>query len=392
MGPRPGPVCLGGTLLSDHAATLASIVAIVAGAVCLLGGGSPALAGSAGLAAGAALAIRPVEGALLAVPLGLWAAFAVLHRRRGLGVMLGWMAGGAVVVGCVVAVVLARSGLDAWRWSDYQLWLPARFGPGGDVFHWRYALAPDTSYLRGSWEPYSHASIGARVLLGFEGLPFYHYAGLHWPLAGWLALLALASAGPRALALPSRQVALAALGLFVWTVAHFVLYSCYFYPAGRFYLAPLALAAVGLGTTCGLAAAAGGRAWPVALVGALLVAASVARTIPNLREYRAYRPPPEETRVAVKVARWRALDDRQRARRALRFDPVVAQAEGLLPRRVLAGVGAWGKLPPTLHVRRMVDAGVISPREVAWGRRAARRSGRGAGEASAPPRGQGVGG
>lgn len=366
----PGPVCLGGTLLSDHAAALAAILALVAGAACLIGKGeSKALAWAAGLATGAALAIRPVEGALLAVPLALWAGVAIFRRRPGLVGRFGWMSAGAVPVGCLIALVLARSGLDPWRWSDYQLWLPVRFGPGGDVFHWRYALLPDTSYLRGSWEAYSHAGIGARVLLGFEGLPFYHYAGLHWPLAGWAALLVLAMPLRRLLAVPSREVSLVAGGLLLWTFAHFALYSCYFFPAGRFYFAPLAASAVGLGTVCGLASAAGGRGWSVALLGAVLVVASAVRTIPNLRGYREFRPPPEEVNVASKVARWRALDDQQRARRALRFDPVVAQAEGLLPSRVVAGVRAWGKLPPTLHVRRLVEAGLIAPREVAWGRR-----------------------
>jgi hypothetical protein len=97
--------------------------------------------------------------------------------------------------------------------------------------------------------------------------------------------------------------------------------------------------------------------------------------------------------VDSKVARWRALDDRQRARGEVGFDPVVAQAEGLLTRRVLAGVHTWGKLPPTVHVRRLVETGMIAREEVAWpARTTARTTGRSTVKAAMPARDPGVDG
>jgi hypothetical protein len=308
-----------------------------------------------------------VTGALLVVPLALWAGVALFRRRREAIAVLAAMAAGAAIPAAAVALVLARSGLDPWRWSDYRLWLPVLFGAGGDVFHWRHAVMPDTVYLR----PYTHAGVGLRVLLGVRGLPYHQYAGLFWPLAGWAALLALATVVPRDLGAPARLIRPAVLGLALWTLAHFVLFSCYFYPAGRFYLGPLALCATALGAASGLAAAAGGRGRAVAMMGSALVAASAVSSLVVLRPVvprHAMPPPPLESQVAAKVARWRAMDDSQRSVRVLRFDPVFAQARGLLPPEVTAGVEVWGRLPPTQHVRRLVAAGVIPARTVKWGR------------------------
>jgi hypothetical protein len=71
----------------------------------------------------------------------------------------------------------------------------------------------------------------------------------------------------------------------------------------------------------------------------------------------AARFPDQDVRAAF--AAWRRLPEPRRARTLLPFDPVEAQALGLLPPRVVRRIGAWGELPPTAHVKRLRALGLI---------------------------------
>ena len=57
--------------------------------------------------------------------------------------------------------------------------------------------------------------------------------------------------------------------------------------------------------------------------------------------------------------RWLALGDDRRAGRTMPFDPVHAQALGLLTPDVVASIRTWGELPDTLHVRRLRANGTL---------------------------------
>jgi hypothetical protein len=51
--------------------------------------------------------------------------------------------------------------------------------------------------------------------------------------------------------------------------------------------------------------------------------------------------------VARAVQSWKAIGDARRRRSVLPFDPIRAQAYGLLPPRLVARVRSWGKFPAT---------------------------------------------
>ncbi len=44
------------------------------------------------------------------------------------------------------------------------------------------------------------------------------------------------------------------------------------------------------------------------------------------------------------------------------FDPLYAQALGLLSPQALRDVESWGRLPPTVHVRRLREMGYFDGR------------------------------
>jgi hypothetical protein len=257
----------------------------------------------------------------------------------------------------VVLVLLHRSGLPLTQWSGYAYWLPERYGRLSDTFALRYAFGADDSFAIGEGgEPLSHLGLAMRVLLGLPGLRIHHDLGLLWPLLGWLAAVPLFLVARRS-AWPSVVPWLVvALGL--WIAGHVVVFSLYFYPASRFYLAPLALCTALLASACGLGLAKPGVRFP-ALTGALAVLILVLTVQGWIELRREPLPPERDERTRSRFARWRDRSDEERAGRIVPFDPVATQALGLLTPEVVASVHAWGELPPTVHVRRLRALGVL---------------------------------
>ncbi len=359
----PMAVKTGRTLLADEPAAFAATLALAAAACGLL---APApgrrwvpacLVG--GLAAGLAAALRPPAGALLVPPLALLVLAGL--RLRGTATVLrrlALLASGVLVVPAICSAVLLASGLPAWPWTAYALWIPGRYGDLRDTFGLRFALRgnPDLASLPGLGG-LPHVRIAETVLLGLPGLGAHQTLGLLWPLAGWAALLLLPVIARRR-GREARAVAWSAAAGGAWAIGHVLLYSLYFFPAARFFLPPLAVAALAL-------AVAGGwllshRAAGLRLLGGLclaLLAGSVAWGFLALREEPRPELAPSPTRTAF--AGWLALPDADRAGRRLPFDPVEAQALGLLDPETVSRIEEWGELPPTIEVRRLRMAGQI---------------------------------
>ncbi|HSU80979.1 MAG TPA: hypothetical protein VLR69_01105, partial [Thermoanaerobaculia bacterium] len=193
----------------------------------------------------------------------------------------------------------------------------------------------------------------------------HHYLGLFWPIAGWLAAIPLFRIARRR---DPQTAGWTALGLLLWTLGHAVVFSLYFYPASRFYLAPLALCVVLFATACGVALARLDlRTRLAAGAAVLLVALLAAWGLDNLRR----EPPPrvETERTRARFAKWLAKGDEWRSQRTMPFDPVHAQALGLLTPEVASQVHAWGELPDTVHVRRLRANGFLAARELESTRR-----------------------
>ncbi len=138
-------------------------------------------------------------------------------------------------------------------------------------------------------------------------------------------------------------------------MAHVAVFSLYFFPSSRFYLTPLALSPLLLAVGCGVGLTRSrGLASAVAVGTALLAAWGL---VALRRE-----PPPEidSERTLVLFDRWRGWSDEERARQRMPFDPVHAQALGLLTPEVASSIRVWGELADTLHARRLKANGFLA--------------------------------
>jgi hypothetical protein len=358
---------VGRTLLSDEPAALAAVTALVFTGLGWLAGlqmpwRAALCAALGGLSLGLCATMRPIAAVLLAPPLLIFLAAAI--RRSGIRPLLpriGVWALGAVVFPAMAMIVLHRSGLRPAEWSGYAFWLPERFSRLSDTFSLRYALWPDESFRLGEGgQPLSHLGIAARVLFGLPGLRAHHSLGLLWPVLGWLAAVPLLQAARRRAGTTAALAPWIAAALLLWVLGHVVVFSLYFYPTSRFYLGPLALCAVLLASACGLGWARPGLR-PRLLAGVVAVLA-LSLTIRGWAELQQEPLPERDERIGSRFARWRDRSDEERAGRTVPFDPVVAQALGLLTPEVVESVHTWGELPPTVHVRRLRALGVLPPR------------------------------
>ncbi|HEY9419945.1 MAG TPA: hypothetical protein VIW92_00890, partial [Thermoanaerobaculia bacterium] len=348
----PIGVDLGQTLMSDEPTALVSIAGLVLAGVGFLRGEHGTLAVLlGGLAFGLAAAMRSVAALLMVPPLAVFLLGGL--RRLGARTLLRraalWGLGAAVFPALVVLIQL-RSGWPPLQWSGYSFWMPARYGDLSSTFGLDYALKPDTTFRQEvEGRPISHLELALRVLLGLPGLGERHYLGLLWPILGWLAAIPLFRAAKR----KWETTPWIASALLLWTVGHVAVFSLYFYPASRFYLGPLALCLLLL--ACGL----GTIRWKVP--GAVAATLILLFTVWGFIELRSEPSPASlrRERTRAKFTRWLQIDDEKRARRTMPFDPVHAQALGLLTPEVAAQVRSWGELPDTVHVRRLRANGAL---------------------------------
>ncbi|MFN7953565.1 MAG: hypothetical protein U0610_17695 [bacterium] len=368
----------GGTLMSDEPTALASFTALACATVAFLraapvertrsGAASVGWALGAGFAAGLALTMRTVEGLLLAPPLALLALrSARIHGWGRAGRLTLLALTGVLPPVMATGVVLARSGLSPWQWSAYPFWAPERFGSLDVTFSWRYAWIAN---------PHIPAVVGSETVgqlraygLTFLGLTPPHgwaHFGTLWPALGWLALAGLVAAGvvaARRAGPTAGNAAGNALTVTVavagWCASHWLVFGAYFYPDPRFVLGALAWCPVALATALGaLARASSARvrraAW---LASALIVALVIGDGWAHHPKRRLWEPKNEETRAAVE--RWLAADDQGRREETIPFDPVLAQALGLLPPERTRTIREWGALPATKQVNLLRRNGYL---------------------------------
>ncbi len=366
----PVAVDLGQTLMSDEPTALVCLLGLLLAGLAFLRTSpqtrpsSWALSLAGGLAFGLAAAMRSVAALLMLLPLAgfLLAALRRSGLRATLPRALAWALGAAVVPAIVVLIQL-RSGWPAWQWSGYAFWMPGRFAHWTSPFELHTVLSPDEVFPREvSGRPVSHLDLAGRVLLGVPGLPAYHDLGFFWPLAGWLAAFPLYRLARRRGGEAAAAAVWLAPTLLLWTLAHVALFSLYFFPSSRFYLAPLALSPVLLAVACGVGLArppvfSRGCRGPAAagIAGTLLLAAW---GLVALRR----EPPPEidSERTLVLFDRWLGWSDEERARQRMPFDPVHAQALGLLTPEVASSIRVWGELADTIHARRLRANGFLA--------------------------------
>jgi len=366
---------VGRTMLSDEPAALAAVAALLLSGLGLLASASrraSLAAALGGLSLGLCAAMRPIAAVLLAPPLLVLLIAAV--RRAGVHQLLprisAWVLGAAVFPAAVL-ILQHRSGLRLTEWSGYAFWVPERYGRLSDTFSLHNALEPDEDFpLGANGEPVSHLGLAARVLLGLPGLRARHFLGLFWPVLGWLAGVPLFRAARRRGGSAAALAPWIAAALFLWVAGHAAVFSLYFYPSSRFYLAPLALCTALLAAACGLGwsmsgVRPGARSRVLPVLAAVLALGLTVRGWTELQR----EPPPEgqDERTRSRFGRWKERSDEERAGRIVPFDPVYAQALGLLTPEVADSIRVWGSLPPTVHVRRLRALGVLPPEAVPEG-------------------------
>jgi hypothetical protein len=321
------------------------------------------LLAASGVLFGVTASMRFVAAALLAPAVVVVASGAVSGPGRGrrFGARLAAVAGGLAIT---TAAVAGLSGQAPWSWSRYDYWTPRWYADLGDTFRLDYALAGNPDYtLPKGVEPFSHLAFAAEVLLGLPGRPAMSSLGRWWPILGWLGLGWAAWRLSRSGRPVERSCGRAAAALAAWSAGHVVLYSTYFCAYPRFYLGPLAACLLGLVVPVALWAGSGARwRWGGAAAAALLLVAVTADAGRGLPAAPATRAPAPQVRRAF--ADWLALGDDGRRDRAMPFDPVHAQALGLVTPEVVAGVGEWGRLPLVGHVARLRATGAIAADEV----------------------------
>jgi hypothetical protein len=358
----PVAVAVGRAAVSDEPAALAAVLALVGTAGGMLkrrpGAGWRLPAAIGGASFGLLAALRPAS-ALLVAPAALLLAAHGWRARGGRETLrrAALWAGGAAVAPLLTMALLWRSDLSPWQWNAYDLWVPRWYADLHATFNLRYALAGNHDFARGpGGRPIPNLRFYAEALLGVPGLTADSYVGRWWPALGWLAGAALAWRYRH-----RPKVAAGAWAAAAMAAAYFLFHSLYFYPTARFLLAPLALPPLALAVACGLGLALPGpRARLAAGLAAAALAAAVVCAFLAFRAERGPALPDRDPRAAV--AAWLRLPDSARAAAVMPFDPLEAQALGLLPPELTARIAAWGQLPPTVEVRRLRALGLIPPR------------------------------
>ena len=360
----PLPTFVGQTLLSDEPAALfgiASFVCLVLGIECVGAKSARRWMLVGGWLFGITLSMRTINAALMLPGLGLLLLVAAGSgdRRDWLHRCL-WCAAGVAVPVVATSWLLSQSGYPFYAWSGYAFWVPDSYASLSDTFKVQYALSGNPEFLGGLHTP--HLKIGLYALLGLPGMTDTAYVLRLWPIVGWLvAGVGLAAVGARRWPLP-RPVFWVGLAVGIWCLFHWVVYSLYFFPGHRFYLVPLALNLVGLGTALGLSLRSESR--ELQALASLGLIAILFGFQSDVRRVGRAAGDPEASTIADETKRvfesWRNLPDDERAGGRIPFQSVVAQALGLLTRQAVDAIDGWGKLKKSEHVLRLRKHGYLS--------------------------------
>lgn len=313
-----------------------------------------------GLLFGITASMRTGSAALMVPALGMLGLFAVREAGwREVMVRGAWATAGLLVPVTATCWLMWRSGYPAFAWSGYAFWTPRWHGSLADTFRLHYATAGNENF---SSQPGSHLLIGLNLLTGRSGLNTSAYLLRYWPIVGWsLGLVAIATARKQKWSFPGQIWT--ALALALWCLSYLVLFSLYFYPGYRYYLVPLTINLLTLGTPLGLLLRSGksvGQMLALAMTLGILV---TFQSDVRLTHRDVDRQKVASTRATVTAFNnWLALSDEARHRERMPFESVHAQALGLLRRETADQIRSWGKLKNTEHVIRLRMNGYLSGR------------------------------
>ena len=356
----PMSVDLSRNLMSDQAGALfANLGLFLLGLTCLDSQRRPWLLLSAGSASAVAIAIRPAYFWLgLGPALCLVLALLLARGLREFAIRGSLITLGMTPVVALVFAVLVNSGHNPWAWTYYEFWSPHLFANLGYVFNTDYAWYGSPEYPLRRTVQIGHLEIALRTFLGqcFDPDAWSNTGlGNYWPPLAWIAGLWLARRAWRA----HRLAILPIVALVGWFAGHIVLHSLYFFPGPRYYCAPLAWAWVFVALAA-VTLFKNKRIRPLLYGTGVVVAVLVTAGLSQVLVLENGRTSPRNVVVEHRLEEWRQLDDTARAGRIMPFDPVQAQALGLLTPRVRETIGAWGRVPlNTSQMRRLAAIGEL---------------------------------
>jgi len=350
----------GTLLLSDKAALLFCILAAGSTLPALGAPGTRAALSqlALGASAAAAAAVRPIAAALLVA--GSLPVFihAIRDRRTRAEIIriAGRTLAGASAVAVPVSAILFTSGFPPFRWTAYGFWTPKDSFPGLVDFAVSYAFAGNPSRPFQAGEPLlPHAQVVWQALLGIPGLGETHYLGYLWPLLGWGAMLLVLR---RPSSWSGTQIALARSAAW-WAIATSITFVFYSWPLPRYLVGSHWIVLIG---TFGLLARRAatdrpGRAVIAVVLALLATGSSLALSLRADSAYVAWRDLNSETRSGFNA--WLRLSDAERAGRKMPFDPLRAQALGLLRFESASKIRCWGLPIGHHHWFRLKTLGLL---------------------------------
>lgn len=336
-------------ILSDETALILTLVGLILLARALVSPDRRSWAIYAGLFFGAVVITR-FAGLVLIAPA---VALVVLAFWRDLGSRTILRVGAAVGLGAVPPFVLsawllARSGFPPFELTAYPFWVKEMFSSWEKTFNLGHAFVGNKLAPLPGGEMRPHARFSADVLFGLPGPITWETYGFFWPIAGWsIGLFLLWRHGRK-----DRKILLIGSAAFAIFLTHYVFFSLYACPGGRFYLPAIFLCTGLFFFGIGRMASHSNLARLLALLLVGIAAFGVTRSIQ--RDWRYFTDPPNTNATELEqFAVWRALGDVQRAKQPMGFEPLRVQALGRLDAATVSRIHHWGRLPYSEHVHRL---------------------------------------
>ena len=359
----PLPHFMGQTLLSDPAANVISLIIFALVIKSLFASRNtisrPVIALLTGSLLGCLMAVRQAPALLIGPPLLILITYVSI--QQGFRNILPALASGLLGLVASILLVQEMTNTHFLHWSEgYSFWVPHWYTNIQDTFNLKYALEGNTELInqnRGS-----HFLYGMKILAGIREPNNWNisYIGLLWPLLGWFWLIWMIS---RRTWQTSPLVLLISGSIVIWALITLIFYALYFYPAPRFYITIQALSVILLGISAAWSFIHGHKITRclilVTMLTILVNTFVLGNWLPQVRDHV------QPDQLAAAVDKWIKTDEADRKITSTGFDPIVAQALGLLHPETIKHLNEWGQLPRTAHTARLLAKGLLKPSQVA---------------------------
>ncbi len=307
----------------------------------------------AGISYGCMIGVRPILGFLLAGSICiLFLGCLVQCHKKVIVIQLLGMMGGVLLGVLPVIYILHRSGYPLTKWSHYEYWAPEYYDSIRKTFHPQYAIFGNEEYgYKASERILGHAEVALRLFTGWGRLP-EPGIGRWWPFLSILCFLVIVRRLLSGVTWKKDKIPWLLASYFMYFSATLLAFSLYFFPAIRFYLPVLPFMWLPISIAIAFCWFQTRRALKYLGYALLLLLACfsylelrpLVRSRPSYAYYQSLRSIYDG---------WNKTPEIQKAMTVLPFDPIMAQAYGILPLSAVPDQQIWGKSPDTSHFIRL---------------------------------------